>query len=360
MSQRPSLRQVRLGCGLTQAALAAKVGISRQAVAAIEAGSYEPSLAVAMRVARVVGVAVEELFAPLDEMTLAIPVVGSHQVGDSVELLEVEGVVRALPKSGDASLGTGFRTGSGVVVGLESEGVLVESTHPVESGVIVAGCDPVLGTLATLASERGVRASWLEATNATAATLGKERVAQIVGVHVREGEERRLEELLSGLGECTFYEVAHWREGLVTARDREAKSMVQGSRAPLRVANRPIGSEARRVGEEAVGWLGLPRDALIGWDSALSGHIAVAATVAGGAADFGVTIEPASIDFHLNFEPLTKEVSYLVVPSRVRDLPEVTRLVGTLSSKEFQTRLGRLPGYGISSPLRHEVLRPHS
>ncbi len=56
------IRAIRAGRGLTQAELAAEAGISRQALAAIERGAYLPNVAVGMRLARVVGLTVEELF----------------------------------------------------------------------------------------------------------------------------------------------------------------------------------------------------------------------------------------------------------------------------------------------------------
>lgn len=52
--------------GLTQAELASQVGVTRQTIVALEAGAYTPSLALAMRIARVFGRPVEEIF-QLDE-----------------------------------------------------------------------------------------------------------------------------------------------------------------------------------------------------------------------------------------------------------------------------------------------------
>ncbi|WP_287194138.1 helix-turn-helix transcriptional regulator [Syntrophothermus sp.] len=57
------LKQARLAAGLTQAALAARVGLSRSAYANIEQGRKSPSLEVAIRLAAALGRPVEELFA---------------------------------------------------------------------------------------------------------------------------------------------------------------------------------------------------------------------------------------------------------------------------------------------------------
>jgi putative transcriptional regulator len=47
---------------MTQQQLADEVGVTRQTVVAIEKGNYSPSLELAMRIARVFGVPVEEVF----------------------------------------------------------------------------------------------------------------------------------------------------------------------------------------------------------------------------------------------------------------------------------------------------------
>ena len=56
------LRRMRQESGLSQAALGDQLNVSRQTVIAIETGRYDPSLKLAMRIARVFGVTVEEMF----------------------------------------------------------------------------------------------------------------------------------------------------------------------------------------------------------------------------------------------------------------------------------------------------------
>lgn len=48
--------------GMSQAALAEAIGVTRQTVIAIEQGRYSPSLESAFRIARVFGVTVEDVF----------------------------------------------------------------------------------------------------------------------------------------------------------------------------------------------------------------------------------------------------------------------------------------------------------
>ncbi|RCL88943.1 helix-turn-helix transcriptional regulator [Hyphomonas sp.] len=48
--------------GMSQAALAKEIGVTRQTVIAIEQGRYSPSLESAFRIARVFGVSLEDVF----------------------------------------------------------------------------------------------------------------------------------------------------------------------------------------------------------------------------------------------------------------------------------------------------------
>lgn len=56
------IRDRRLASGMSQAALGAALGVSRQTINAIETGRYDPSLILAVRLARYFGSTVEEVF----------------------------------------------------------------------------------------------------------------------------------------------------------------------------------------------------------------------------------------------------------------------------------------------------------
>lgn len=61
------LREYRQAKGLDQAALAALVGVRRETIGRLEKGQYNPSLKLAMDLARVFEVPVEALFAFREE-----------------------------------------------------------------------------------------------------------------------------------------------------------------------------------------------------------------------------------------------------------------------------------------------------
>jgi putative transcriptional regulator len=64
---RSRLKKVREGRGWSQGELARRLGVSRQTINAVETDKYDPSLPLALRMAKLFGVAVPELF--IDDWT---------------------------------------------------------------------------------------------------------------------------------------------------------------------------------------------------------------------------------------------------------------------------------------------------
>lgn len=61
------LRVLRAERDWSQAELAARLGVSRQTIHAIENGKYDPSLTLAFKIARLFGLKIEEIFEPEEE-----------------------------------------------------------------------------------------------------------------------------------------------------------------------------------------------------------------------------------------------------------------------------------------------------
>ncbi|KAE8764310.1 helix-turn-helix transcriptional regulator [Georgenia thermotolerans] len=57
-----SIRAAREGAGMTQAALAKQIGVTRQTLIAIEQGRYSPTLELAFQISRVFGLGLDDLF----------------------------------------------------------------------------------------------------------------------------------------------------------------------------------------------------------------------------------------------------------------------------------------------------------
>lgn len=69
------IKLLRTEVGLSQAALADRLDVSRQTVNALETGRYDPSLPLAFKLAALFSVRIEDVFDP--ELDVAPPVVAS-------------------------------------------------------------------------------------------------------------------------------------------------------------------------------------------------------------------------------------------------------------------------------------------
>ena len=63
------LRVLRAEQEWSQADLAARLGVSRQTVNAVETGKYDPSLPLAFKIAQVFGMTIEQIFSPNERET---------------------------------------------------------------------------------------------------------------------------------------------------------------------------------------------------------------------------------------------------------------------------------------------------
>ncbi|MFC0581233.1 helix-turn-helix transcriptional regulator [Micrococcoides hystricis] len=59
-----SVAELRMARGLSQQALAERLGVSRQTVISIEKGRFDPSLPLAFRIAGLFGQSIEQIFTP--------------------------------------------------------------------------------------------------------------------------------------------------------------------------------------------------------------------------------------------------------------------------------------------------------
>ena len=62
MGKNLAMKQARTEKGLSQEALAAAVGVSRQTINAIEKGDYNPTIKLCLAICRVLGKTLDELF----------------------------------------------------------------------------------------------------------------------------------------------------------------------------------------------------------------------------------------------------------------------------------------------------------
>ncbi len=389
------LRLARQARGLSQQQLAGMAAVTRQAVSAVESGHSDPSLRVALALARALGLTVEDLFGPGDpaDPVLAAPVAPLGGVGSRVALATIGDTFVALPLRADTAARAGFGPAGGLVAtqqAQQSQGghrgqqvqraqgrqpaqsaqggqrgqqaevaragpapVAVRPIGPPRPTLIVAGCDPALPLLeAPLALlDPPVGFAWWPCGNGEAMRLAAAGLVHAAGVHQpgRDDQDDDPGEAVEIPGGAEMVGFTAWREGLAVRPGAQVTGLGDVARQGLRLVNRELGAQARSLLDRELRRLGLDPAELPGYDSQAAGHLQLAAAVAGRLADAGVSSEPAALAYGLGFIPLADERFNLVLPAKHAASREVQGLLKVLTSPWLLAQLGSLPGYDPSS-----------
>ena len=314
------LRLARQARGLSQQQLAGVAGVTRQAVSAVESGHSDPSLRVALGLARALGMTVEELFGPgdLGDPVLAQPVAAVNGPGSRVALATVGDTFVALPLHADTAARLGFSPAGGLAVGSPpapagvTRGgrepwnlVPVRPIGPPRPTVVVAGCDPALPLLETPLAllDPPLAFAWWPCGSGEALRLAAAGLVHAAGVHrvgpagpagppgpsgtpVGSAAAGDAADIPGGAEVVGF---ASWREGLMVRPGTRVRGLDDVARQGLRLVNREPGAQARALLDRERLRFRLDPAELPGYDSRAAGHLQVAAAIVGGLADAGVS-----------------------------------------------------------------------
>jgi molybdate-binding protein/transcriptional regulator with XRE-family HTH domain len=327
--------------GWSQQELASRSGVSRAEVSAIETARLSPSIATALSLARALGRTVEELFSGHGGQASAAwawpPRTKSGRfweakVGVRTLLFPVEPTaLGVVPHDGT------FRTDS-----LDRE-PRTES----EDSLVVAGCDPAVGLLASeLRRVDGLRVIALTRSSRDALALLERGLVHAAGVHwSSDGKRDANASVVSGTlgGGYRLLHLAEWQEGVALAPSVRARSTSALARSRIRWVAREEGSGARRC-----------LDRLLGGSRAAkrfrhfaSDHRGVAQAVAGGWADAGVAVRLAAEEAGLDFVSVQQEDYELCVPDALRGERALLALGRALRSGFVRNLYRDLPGYDV-------------
>ncbi|WP_179959116.1 substrate-binding domain-containing protein [Candidatus Methylacidithermus pantelleriae] len=354
------LRDRRISLGISQLEAARRVGIARQSLASIEQGRAVPSVALALRLARLLGTTVEELFGqpmetdpvpadwasfrdPLPEEPVALGWMGDHWVAHPLEPSEVvasPGLVCGWVKE---------KGKTGLLVQLS------EGSGSLQKGIVVAGCAPVLGFL--IQRLNGLfpwqRSLWLERSSFFALQALARGWIHAAGMHLWDDSRREfnlpfVEEML-GSQRFLAVELVRWKAGLAVAPGNPLgiSRVADIARKKVRVVPREPGSGAQRLLEREAAREGIEM-ASLAWAPLAKNHREVGERVLLGVADCGITIEPVARVLGLGFLPLQEERFDLVFLARWAEEEASRRLLGLLRQVALQAELEKLFGYQAS------------
>ncbi len=352
------VRQQRTAFGLSQADLAERIRVSRQALSAIEAGRQMPSTRLALQLARALHCSVDELFRLPGGPVAHAQVVASNAVDQRVVVARIDGELVAHPVT------SASEAADGVVAGARGDGdgsapiELFNEAFEFDQHVLVAGCAPLLGVLAARLGRRyeNARATWIPAHSHRSLELLERRQVHVAGVHLAEAADqdahvRVARRVLVGQ-DAVVINLARWRQGFVVARGNPL-GIAPGPdlfRPGLRWAVRDVGSAAQALLERTLARIdaSVPKNRVTPAGTRAADHHEVAQLVRWNVADVGVAIESVALSEGFDFVPLAEERFDLIVPRARLETPSVCRFINLIDSPSFRAEAARLPGYDLS------------
>ncbi len=347
---RNRVEEVRKGRGLGAAELARRVGVSRQTIYAIEAGTYVPNTGVTLRLARELEVLVEALFvlespAAEEREALACEVLSPSAVGkgQAVRAARVWGRLVSVPVSGapyylPEADGVMAKVGRGAamsVLGGEQEW---------EKRLVVAGCDPGMGLLG-----KEVEMVVAGASSRLALEWMRAGKVHIAGSHLEDGETGefnvpylRREFPGEQFAVVTF---ACWEEGMVVRAGNPLGVREVSDLTRLRFVNREEGSGSRGLVDRLLREAGVKSGRVAGYERVAYGHLAAAYAVQAGESDCCVATRSAARTFGLDFIALRRERYDFVMKLETLALPGVQAFLEALQRGSLRRKLEVLAGY---------------
>ena len=354
-----ALRQKR---GFSAAGLATTVGISRQTIYAMEAGSFVPNTAVALRLARALEVSVEDLFTLSDgshppdlpsEHVVLLPGSDATQPGQPVQLCRVD---QRLMASAPSSVPWYFPASDAVVADKPIEGrktkvQIYHSDGDFRNRVLVAGCDPGISVLARHVQSAGIELVLAHRNSSQALMLLRQGCVHVAGTHLRD--EASGESNIPEIGRIfpknlvAVISFAVWEEGILTAsgNPKGIRGIEDLARNDVCIANREKGAGSRLLLDSHLKRLKIDARTVAGYQHLASGHLPAAWQVLTGAADCCIATRAAARVFGLGFIPLVSERYDLAILRQHLNLPSIQTLLDTLARSRFRRELEGIGGY---------------
>jgi molybdate-binding protein len=334
----------------------------------MEAGSYVPNTLVALRLARVLEVRVEEHFCledaspppPSPKEVDLLPGGQAVELGLPVQLCRVD---RRTVGVSPSPVAWYLPPADAVVIDSAEKGPgqrrarvqIFQDTEQFGNRLLMAGCDPAMSVLARHLQKANIELVLAHRNSSEALELLRNGCVHIAGSHLRDEAtgESNLPQVrkLFPRGTAVVIAFAVWEEGIVVAKGnpKAIREIADFARKGVSLVNREPGSGSRSLLDSSLKRLGIASSKVKGYDQVAHGHLPAAWQVRTGQADGCVATRAAARVFGLDFVPLVSERYDLVIRKQHLALPAVQLLLDTLNRTIFRRELEGLGGYDTSS-----------
>jgi molybdate-binding protein/DNA-binding XRE family transcriptional regulator len=331
--------------------LAAKVGISRQTVYAIEAGSYVPNTAIILKLARSLDATVEEIFElePEDQVSATAEAfvlgnIESMSPGQPLRLCSVNGHLVAAP----SEPGRWGLTPSDAVLLSPIHGGKPHPNAKVQTlgygwknpaRLLIAGCDPSASILANSLQRQGCELVIAYENSLRSLQLLQEGMVHMAGTHLVEKVTDKTDLLpitkMFPQNSVAVISYAMWQEGLLVAQGNPKGifGISDLSRNDVRITNREPGAGCRTLLDDLLRKHGIPSSQLKGYERVTLGQLPAARLVQRGEVDCCISTQAGARSLGLDFIPLAQKPYHLVIRRT-----QLTFLRSIRSSKPWAVR----------------------
>jgi putative molybdopterin biosynthesis protein len=149
---------------------------------------------------------------------------------------------------------------------------------------------------------------------------------------------------------ATIVSFARWELALATAVGNPLgiRGVADLARRGVRMVNLEVGAGARAFLDSALAESGIDGKRIEGYDIEIGGHLEVAAAIAAGHANVGVTIRLAADTYGLPFVPMREERYDLVILECDLDSTPVKAMLDALNSRRFAREVSQFCAYDTS------------
>ncbi|QKQ75145.1 substrate-binding domain-containing protein [Nostoc sp. TCL240-02] len=391
-----NLKSIRTRLGMSQQELANIAGVTRQTIGGLESGQYAPSVTVSLRLAKVLGCTVEELFwleEDLPEIEAIVAESALNQERSRVSLARVGDQWIAYPLVGNDAFRIEMIPSDGEMVAVNQQTVISVSDRPalaqhlverkehhlkgeaksqngtnkvlvrllddidkLQNTVVIAGCTPVLSLLAkaTECWHPKLRIHYRFAHSKAALRSLCRGEVHIAGMHLydpKTGEHNIpfVREASTGKN-FVLITLGVWEEGLLVppGNPMGVKTVSDLVEFGATIVTQQVGSGGRMLLERKLQEERVPFETVKGFDHIAYNHQDVALSVTSGIADAGISTASIAAAFGLGFIPLHQARYDLVILKEYLEQSPVQQFLNTLGHRLVRSQLEVLGGYDIS------------
>ena len=349
------VKQYRLAKGWSQEELAEKVDVRRQAIYDIESGRYLPNTAIALRLARIFGCRVEDLFveegAPETQPVYVFN--GEALPSTRLALGRVRDRLIGLPLKGAESIPFGLRSADGLLNPDRKSAFILTPADRLDKTIILMGCDPAFEILSQHVCRQAPdsRVYCRFASSHSALNHLAQGMAHVAGTHLHNTGKAESnvvmasQKLYGTRGRVMGFSLLE--EGLMVAAGNPLgiRTVADLGQPMVRFVNREPGAALRVLLDDHLQRAGIDTGAINGYGNEVASHREGAFRIACNVADAALGLRAIAEAYGLGFVPIAAARCDLVIPGDLNAHPTIKVLMDVLQSGALRKEIDTLPGY---------------